>query len=262
VAYSDIPTVDTEHDLETFVAAVKRRRINSPEDLLSLSAEFAALAANKTLIVSHLERTLRDWRTFGLQNDYTGQTFILHSDADFYIRANIWLPVASEDVGTEQYFYDVAHDHNFSFMTAGYAGPGYQTEIFEYDGLKRAPKLGEKVDVRFLENTSLHEGKIMVYRASRDIHIQHPPTDFTISLNMILAKPDEASRRQCLFDPRSWEVTSQPTGAPVALDQLFRIALLAGGERGATLVSDLAKAHPNGTVRDIAATTLGWRLTA
>ncbi len=102
----------------------------------------------------------------------------------------------------------------------------------------------------------------MVYRASRDIHIQHPPTDFTISLNMILAKPDEASRRQSLFDPRSWEVTSQPTGAPVALDQLFRIALLAGGERGATLVSDLAEAHPNATVRDIAATTLGWGQTA
>jgi hypothetical protein len=257
MAYSTVPSVRAEIDLATFVETARRRTLRCADDLLELSDDFAQLAANKRLIVEFLERTLRDWRTFGSTNDYTGQTFILHSAPEFYIRANVWLPVSSGDaVGAEQFFYGVAHDHNFSFMTAGYAGSGYRTEIFEYDGLRHVPAIGEIADVRFLEATSLHEGKIMVYRASRDIHIQHPPDAFAISLNLIVANPDEAVRPQCLFDPKTWKVTSQPTGAPIALDQLFRVALLAGGERGATLVNDVAEGHANATVRELAEAAL------
>ena len=44
--------------------------------------------------------------------------------------------------GISPFFYHVPHDHNFSFLTVGYLGPGYWSEYYEYDyerGGRRCP---------------------------------------------------------------------------------------------------------------------------
>ena len=35
--------------------------------------------------------------------------------------------------GLSPFFYHIPHDHNFSFLTVGYIGPGYWSDYYEYD---------------------------------------------------------------------------------------------------------------------------------
>ena len=70
-------------------------------------------------------------------NQYSAQVIMLHdSSRRFIIRANFW-PALKDSVirhsGTDPFFYGVPHDHNFSFLTVGYLGPGYWSDYYEYD---------------------------------------------------------------------------------------------------------------------------------
>ena len=61
-------------------------------------------------------------------NQYSAQVVMLHGRSNkFIIRANFW-PALKDSVvrhsGTDPFFYGVPHDHNFSFLTVGYLGPG------------------------------------------------------------------------------------------------------------------------------------------
>src|SRR3546814_33924 len=78
------------------------------------------------------------------------------------------------DSGTDPFFYGKAHDHNFSFLTVGYMGPGYWSEYYEYDYANVAGYVGEKVNLRYIEKSKLDEGKVMLYRIHRDVHLQLP----------------------------------------------------------------------------------------
>src|SRR5918998_5697944 len=62
-------------------------------------------------------------------NQYGPQVIMLHARSrNFLIRANFW-PGKDDSVvrssGIDPFFYGVPHDHNFSFLTVGYLGPGY-----------------------------------------------------------------------------------------------------------------------------------------
>ncbi len=62
---------------------------------------------------------------------------MLHRASEkYFIRANFW-PSPRDSVfklsGTSPFFYGLPHDHNFSFLTVGYLGPGYWSEYYEYD---------------------------------------------------------------------------------------------------------------------------------
>ena len=78
---------------------------------------------------SHCENHVRG-------NSYSAQVILLNKSDNFIIRANFW-PALHDSVvvnsGTSPFFYGLTHDHNFSFLTAGYFGPGYWSEYYEYD---------------------------------------------------------------------------------------------------------------------------------
>ena len=70
-------------------------------------------------------------------NQYSAQVIMLHSASkNFIVRANFW-PALKDSVirhsGTDPFFYGVPHDHNFSFLTVGYFGPGYWSDYYEYE---------------------------------------------------------------------------------------------------------------------------------
>ena len=70
-------------------------------------------------------------------NQYSAQVVMLHGrSSKFMMRANFW-PALKDSVvrhsGTDPFFYGVPHDHNFSFLTVGYLGPGYWSDYYEYD---------------------------------------------------------------------------------------------------------------------------------
>src|SRR5687768_9788904 len=135
------------------------------------------LANNRTFLADFAIEELKS-RCAGqlTQNQYGAQVIMLHTGSDkFLIRANFW-PGLNDSIvrnsGTDPFFYGMAHDHNFSFLTVGYLGPGYWSEYYEYEYDEVTGYTGEKVDLRFIEKTKLDLGKVMLYRAHRDVHLQ------------------------------------------------------------------------------------------
>ena len=122
-------------------------------------------------------------------NLYSAQVFLLHrSPRGFYLRANLWpsqRDAAFAASGPTAFSYGVPHDHNFSFLTAGYFGPGYVSDYYDYDPETVDGRLGEPLNLTFIERSSLSEGKMLLYRAHRDIHSQLPPPSLSVSLNIM-----------------------------------------------------------------------------
>ena len=142
-----------------------------------------------------------------LENRYSSQVIMLHRASEkYFIRANFW-PSPRDSVfkasGTSPFFYHVPHDHNFSFLTVGYLGPGYWSEYYEYDYGEVVGLPGEKVDLRFIEKAKLDQGKVMLYRAHRDVHNQLPADDMSISINIMEASNRLPFLSQYQFDVRN-----------------------------------------------------------
>ena len=198
-------TASGDIELSDFVELIDKSAPHlTQDDLLAHADHLRMLSNNRRFLVDHIIAELKDIYDFQPKNNYTAQTIMLGGVAGkFYVRANVWLPGRLlHPVNTEGekrlFSFERAHDHNFDFLTAGYLGRGYETEIYEYDGHCRG-ELGEKVDLRFLEKTSLPEHKVMLYRAARDIHIQKLPRyDFSISLNLLC--PPIPGSEQYIFD--------------------------------------------------------------
>jgi hypothetical protein len=223
------------------------------DSVCSSADKLKALANNRTFLIEHFNQSLRDWRNFQLANSYTAQTLLLGGGPDFVIRANIWTPVTNDaSLRAEQkrlFVYDVPHDHNFSFLTVGYFGPGYETTIYEYDPKRVTGKIGEKVELRFLETTTLPAGKMMLYRMSRDVHTQNYPENFSISLNLLLAPPETNQREQFLFDLESSRIAQYARNTASTRLMMCRAARYIGDSRTATLLDELASRHSSARVR-------------
>lgn len=235
----------------------KASRILVPGESLSaleLADDLAALSMNTSLVKDAIEAQIDAFLSGARQISYTPQSIILGSGEGFYVRANIWTPPRLSGAIKEQeeriFSYRLAHDHNFAFLTAGYFGAGYRTEIFDYDPDRVVGYIGEEVDLTLLEETTLPKGKVMFYRERRDIHIQHPPEELSISLNLMLLSDDSQNTEQYFFDTERNIISGIPEAAYV-----YRRASLAallgdiGDERSIPLLEDLLRDQPNRRVR-------------
>jgi hypothetical protein len=232
------------------------------ESVCASAPKLKELANNKTFLLEHFNRALCDWRNFQLANSYTAQTLVLGDGPGFVIRANIWTP-PTEDVNlrSEQkalFVYDVPHDHNFSFLTVGYFGPGYETTIYEYNPSKVTGQVGEQVDLQFLETTTLPVGKMMLYRKSRDVHSQNYPSSLSISLNLLLAPPETNQRDQFLFDLESSRIAQYARNTASTRLTMCRIARHIGDARTASLLDELSCEHSSPRVRLAATESLSF----
>src|SRR5262249_10547579 len=155
-------------------------------------------------LAEFLHDQLLRWETFQQGNAYISQSFILHRGQEWFIRANLWTPRADaaemHDTQDRVTFYKVAHDHNFSFLTIGYLGSGYERELYEVEPGSFVGRVGEQVELRYIERTRLSAGKVMLYRASRDVHEQAPPEELSISLNLMLIPRETNLVDQYYFD--------------------------------------------------------------
>lgn len=183
-------------------------------------------------------------------NQYSAQVILLHASAHgFIIRANLW-PSEADSVlrqsGTDPFFYHVAHDHNFSFLTVGYFGPGYWSDYYEYEHERVVGIPGEPVDLRFVERSRLEEGKVMLYRAHRDVHLQMPADSLSVSLNIMEYGRCAMFRDQYRFDIDNRTVASILTRSP--MEPMLMLAAHGGGN-GMDLVDSFASSHPSNRVR-------------
>jgi hypothetical protein len=148
--------------------------------------------------------------------------------------------------------YGLPHDHNFSFLTVGHCGSGYATNIYEYDVRKIIGYLGEKVDISFLERTTLSEGKVMFYRASTDIHSQEESMDFSISLNLMIVNPEMATRNQYWFDLDSGTIKAYIQNPGSGKVMLCRMAKYIHNERTSEVLEMLSQNYIHSRIRGMA----------
>ncbi|MGQ0659998.1 transposase [Sphingosinicella sp.] len=184
-------------------------------------------------------------------NQYSAQVVMLHvSNSGYLIRANFW-PAMQDSVirhsGTDPFLYHVPHDHNFSFLTVGYLGSGYWSDYYEYDYGEVVGYPGEPVNLKFVEKARLDRGKVMLYRAHRDIHLQLPADDMSVSLNILETSPSATFRDQYRFDVETNRIAAVMTR--MSLEPMLALAAQFGGEAGAALLADFAAGHPSDRVR-------------
>lgn len=230
------------------------------KDLDSICASafmFKRLLNNKRLLTDVLNAELLNWRKFQKANAYSGQTFLLVNRSDFLVRANIWVPPSFPGASDDKdniFSYRVPHDHNFTFMTGGYFGSGYETTIYEYDGAKVAGIPGEPVQMNFLEHTSLPQGKIMVYRASQDIHNQEHPAEFSVSLNLLVAPPNPPY--QYLFDLESRKITNYIHYGAACREAFCDMACHFNDAETVSLLEEISSRHSDPHLRAASLVTL------
>jgi hypothetical protein len=234
-----------------------------PEDEESLAAFAPALrklSNNRAflgdLIVAELKQ--RCAGQLG-RNQYSAQVILLHAGRkDYILRANFW-PAEADSVvvnsGLDPFFYGRPHDHNFSFLTVGYLGPGYWSDYYEYDYERTVGFVGEQVDLRFLERSRLSEGKVLLYRRHRDVHSQLPADSLSVSLNILAVSPAADFRDQYGFDLDTGRISSLVNRS--TLEPLIALAGQIGGENGRDLVDQVARHHPSERIR-----FAGWRAKA
>jgi hypothetical protein len=210
------------------------------------------LGLNRSFLAEIAIAELKDRCTRqSLENRYSSQVIMLHRASEkYFIRANFW-PSERDSVfkasGNSPFFYHIPHDHNFSFLTVGYLGPGYWSEYYEYDFETVAGLPGEKIDLRFIEKARLDPGKVMLYRAHRDIHNQLPADDMSVSINIMEASNSLPFRDQYRFDPKKCEIVGILNRS--SSEALLALAANQGAGNGRDLVESFAARHPSDRIR-------------
>ncbi|MGE3395729.1 MAG: transposase [Sphingomonas sp.] len=245
-----IPCSDTQSfELGDLVQALNDERFD-PADEESFAAAgplLKRLANNRRFLADIAVAELRD--RCGRQereNRYSSQVIMLHRASEkYFIRANFW-PSPKDSIfkasGTSPFFYNVPHDHNFSFLTVGYVGPGYWSEYYEYDYESVVGLPGEKVDLRFVEKAKLDPGKVMLYRAHKDVHNQLPADEMSVSINIMEASPRLPYLAQYRFDPERCEIAGILTRS--SSEALLALAANHEGGEARDLVESFARRHP------------------
>lgn len=245
---------DGQIDLGDLVEALETHRndLNDEDCLAAYAPMLRKLANNRRflgdLVIEELKR-----RCAGqvARNHYSAQVVLLHGGSkNFILRANFW-PAESDSVvlnsGTDPFFYGHPHDHNFSFLTVGYLGPGYWSDYYEYDYARTVGVIGEKVGLRFVERSRLSEGKVMLYRRHRDVHSQLPADSLSVSINIMAISPATEFRDQYGFDlgrSRISAIVNRST-----LEPLIALAGHIGGDNGRDFVEHVAERHPSDRIR-------------
>ena len=240
-------------DLEEVTARLDESGVDLTDEgsIARCTALLAGLARNRDFLVDSVVAALKASYTDQLElNRYSAQVFLLHRSArGFYLRANLW-PSARDAVysasGPAAFSYGVPHDHNFSFLTAGYFGPGYVSDYYDYDAEAVDGRLGEPLDLQFVERSSLSEGRMMLYRAHRDIHSQFPPDSLSVSLNIMDEDDHIPWRDQYIVDLETGTIARRPT--LTSGEMLLRCAVHLT-ENGKDVAEHFATAHPVPRVR-------------
>ncbi|MEM7689412.1 MAG: transposase [Pseudomonadota bacterium] len=167
-----------------------------------------------------------------------------------FVRANIWpaeRDLCFQTSGAKNFVYGVPHDHNFSFLTSGYCGPGYRSDYYEYDYDAVVGYPGEKAGLRFIERSALHEGKLMLYRAHVDVHSQLPPEALSVSLNIMHVDPAQGWFDQYGFDLERGEITR--VLSPNATEAFLRVAVASGSDEALDYAQRVGRSHPSERLR-------------
>ncbi len=168
-----------------------------------------------------------------------------------FIRANLW-PAAQDHMvrasGGASFALGLPHDHNFSFLTLGYFGPGYWSDYYEFDYAAVAGARGEPIpSLRFVERARLEQGKLMLYRAHVDVHAQGAADSLSVSVNVMHASGVQGWLDQYRFDLERREIGAIVSSGPS--DAFIRLAVGLGSAEALDLAHRFARHHPSDRLR-------------
>ena len=178
--------------------------INDFESIKEAGWALRALSNDRNFLLEAYNDELAAIVEGSSKNVLTPQTIILARGEGYYLRSNIWLPASEavqfRDRESKLTAYGLPHDHNFHFLTVGYYGDGYATDVFRYDNKLVAGFIGEDAHLEFVGNFQLKPGMVMAYEAGRDVHVQYEPDDIAISINFMAIPASTYFQQQLSFD--------------------------------------------------------------
>jgi hypothetical protein len=224
------------------------------EESLAHAARWLRRLGNDRDVLADLliEELAQRHREDVLGSDYGPQVVMLvPPDGDYFIRANIW-PSAQEHMirasGASTFAIGLPHDHNFSFLTHGYFGPGYWSDYYEYDNDAVAGYRGEPVpSLRFTGRSRLEPDKIMLYRAHLDVHAQLPADSLSVSLNIMHTQGAQSWLDQYKFDLERREIAAILSPGPS--EAFVKLAVALGSLEALDLAHSFARKHPSDRMR-------------
>ncbi|WP_088280878.1 hypothetical protein [Ideonella sp. A 288] len=173
----------------------------APDKLFRLGEQLSMLGNNRRFLSDFMCSYIKANRARDPLAEIISQSVVLARRKHFYLRANFWLPAAEMTQAESLLFaYHQAHDHNFDLLSYAYCGTGYETDVFEYDYAAVAGFVGEEVRVRPLGTFRHACGDTIMYRCNQDIHIQQPPTNLSVTLNVIPTFNQHGLLDQYFFD--------------------------------------------------------------
>ncbi len=211
-----------------------------------------ALTNNREFLGDMLiEQIKHRHREVGQESGYGPQAIVLSPmRGNMFLRANIW-PSESDlcfrTSGAKNFVYGIPHDHNFSFLTSGYLGPGYRSDYYEYEYGEHVGYPGETANLRFVERSALSQGKLMLYRAHRDIHSQLTPESLSVSLNVMHVDPAQHWYDQYGFDLEEERI--ERVLSPNSTEAFLRIAVATGTDAARDFAEWVGDSHPSDRLR-------------
>ena len=253
-------SVETDEviELADFIAYADEHLEPRDEDSISAMApKLVALARNRRFLARFMIEALANPARYQEGNTYTGPAVMLGGGRGYFVRAVGWPAIGEEmktpsDLGVHTYDGEaqVAHTHNFTILTTGYAGPGYETDVYEWvrDG-HEDPLPDERVHLDFVGRHRLTQGTVMQYRAFDDAHIQYPPARYSTSLNLLVHPSEEDLRDQLFFDVEKSTVVMAGGRGNDKRVQLIDLAAAVGDPSFAPHLEIIANEHPAPRVR-------------
>lgn len=153
------------------------------------------------------------------------------------------------------YGYGLACDTHCDVLALGHLGPGPELEDFAYDRGAVMGWRGEPVALEALGRARLEPGRLVHYRAGRDVVRPHPPEALSVSLILAHRHPSHAWGDHYEFDVEAGRIGRVLGGGPS--EAFLRIAVALGGEEARDLAQRFGCHHPSERMR-IAA----WRALA
>lgn len=254
MALSFEPSTQQQISFDEFLEKVSGAiRPDDASSLIDCVEPLQMLSNNETFLCDYLNNGLKEYLTFQEDNRYNSDIFLLHRQPDFFIRCVVWNGLRSDtdQLKKQEDIYHTlrAHDHNFSFLTVGYLNEGYITDIWEYDNKDVIGYVGEPVDLRYLERTSLPKGKAMLYRASTDIHAQHPPQKQSVSINIMFNDQNTLNKEQYYFDVQKGVIDSHVSVSSSGRHLMMEMAKLFGNSQSLSIIENISEKHQSAHVR-------------
>lgn len=157
--------------------------------------------ANPNAIRRHIEK--RGGLAQSRETFVPPQTFGLMVRDGFGIRANVWPTLRRSTPYMDQeallYAYDLPHNHDFTFLTIGHFGAGYETDLYEVDHTTITGAAGQKVELKNYSRQQLSEGRVLAFSSYSDLHTQFPPQELSVSINLIIVESGKTGE-QVFFD--------------------------------------------------------------